>query len=227
MLKQGLTLDGLWLDMNEVSNFCSGDYCTDPGAVGPNSVSVVTLQVLFRSAHGDVLCINSTARHPVAEYVSPARVLPGAGNVAPNNTFACSLQCASGKSAVPDGMVRRALVMQGANLEAANPRTAGTCLCVRAFFFAAMTASVRFMAKGSGLRDCATCRQQTPLCRMGCSRRPTPLQTGTLRGMPGNRTSLGKELEPGLPQVKGHLLCSGLAHCFQAQAVTFQNFSCL
>lgn len=25
-------LDGIWLDMNEVSNYCSGDVCTDPGA---------------------------------------------------------------------------------------------------------------------------------------------------------------------------------------------------
>ena len=29
------------------------------------------------------------------------------GNVAPNNTFVCSLQCASGKNAAPNGMVRR------------------------------------------------------------------------------------------------------------------------
>ena len=25
-------LDGIWLDMNEVSNYCAGDVCVDPGA---------------------------------------------------------------------------------------------------------------------------------------------------------------------------------------------------
>ncbi|KAK9845865.1 hypothetical protein WJX81_004565 [Elliptochloris bilobata] len=65
MIKQGLELDGLWLDMNEVSNYCSGDYCVDQG------------------------------------------------NVAPNNTFVCSLQCASGKHVLPNGMAANSSVPDG------------------------------------------------------------------------------------------------------------------
>ena len=41
---------------------------------------------------------------PLASDVTEAFV--AAGNVAPNNTFACSLQCASGKNAAPNDMVR-------------------------------------------------------------------------------------------------------------------------
>jgi len=42
LMKQGLALDGLWLDMNEVSNYCTGDHCVDPGKqYYPNASRVV------------------------------------------------------------------------------------------------------------------------------------------------------------------------------------------
>ena len=35
MFHQTINYDGLWLDMDEVSNYCTGDVCQDPGAQLP------------------------------------------------------------------------------------------------------------------------------------------------------------------------------------------------
>ena len=48
---QLMPLDGVWLDMNEVSNYCSGDVCTDPGA--HLFVSLLLTQTLVRQAFLD------------------------------------------------------------------------------------------------------------------------------------------------------------------------------
>ena len=60
-------IDGIWLDMNEIINYCSGDVCIDPGvlALAPQTCSLPVCLVL-RSY------MTATASHPFVDDVLDA-----------------------------------------------------------------------------------------------------------------------------------------------------------
>ena len=97
-LNQVGAIDGIWLDMNEIISYCSGDVCIDPGGQ-----SMHTLGIYHRS-QGTYHCCNNLLSllwgGDLHQYYG--RSCYTAGNVRANNDFQCHLTCQWGPNAFSD-----------------------------------------------------------------------------------------------------------------------------
>ncbi len=62
-------IDGIWLDMNEVSNYCAGDVCIDPGALAC-LIYPRLFQPFLLLALAEAMCPTSMARPVIIAYVA-------------------------------------------------------------------------------------------------------------------------------------------------------------
>ena len=90
---------GIWLDMNEISNYCTGDVCSDPGAPPPLCLSPAQAPCARARARRPTGRAGAALQRLRTARAAAADARPRAGGVYARNDCVCMLNCDMGPDA--------------------------------------------------------------------------------------------------------------------------------